>query len=135
MAAVARRPQTNGVRNGERREQEEEEPQDHSLDDIDAAILQAFIARRVISLEDAMRVLNRIAEAAGAFSLELGLTVDVEFRADQDAFEEAIARINKGIHDFDLEIRKTLAQKDGVPIWALVLAPLIHPNFLGEYHF
>jgi len=72
MAAVARRPQTNGVRNGERREQEEEEPQDHSLDDIDAAILQAFIARRVISLEDAMKVLNRIAEAAGAFLLELG---------------------------------------------------------------
>lgn len=63
------------------------------------------------------------------------LTVDVEFRADQDAFEEAIARINKAIHDFDLEIRKTLAQKDGIPIWALVLTPLIHPNFLGEYNF
>ena len=68
MAAVARRAQTNGIRNEERREEEEEEPQNHSLEDMDAAILQSFIARRVISLDDAMRVLDRIAEAAGAFS-------------------------------------------------------------------
>jgi len=56
------------------------------------------------------------------------LTIDVEIRADQDALEEAVARINAAIHDFDLEIRKALSQKDGVPLWALVVSSRVHAN-------
>jgi hypothetical protein len=45
---------------------------------------------------------------------------------DQDTFEEAVSRVNVAIHDFDFEIKKSLAQADGNPLWAIVLVPQGH---------
>ena len=49
-----------------------------------------------------------------------------EIEVDQDTFEEAVSRVNVAIHDFDFEIKKSLAQANGNPLWALVLAPSGH---------
>ncbi len=46
--------------------------------------------------------------------------LDSEVEADQDTFEEAVSRINVAIHDFDFEIKKSLAQANGNPLWAIV---------------
>jgi len=56
--AVGRRPQTDGVNNRE----EEDDDNEHQLDDLDAALLQSLIAKRVLKLEDALKIFDAIAE-------------------------------------------------------------------------
>jgi hypothetical protein len=64
MAAVARRPQTNGIeRNGAAHANNQEE---HDLDDLDAALLQTFIAKRVLCLENAIDILSTLADVTGS---------------------------------------------------------------------
>ena len=66
MAAVARRPQMNGVeRNGRRHASDAGEPR---LDDLDAALLQTFIAKRVLTLENAVDILSTLADITGNIS-------------------------------------------------------------------
>jgi len=56
--AVGRRPQTDGANNRE----EEDDDNEHQLDDLDAALLQSLIAKRVLKLEDALKIFDAIAE-------------------------------------------------------------------------
>ena len=56
--AVGGRPQTDGVNNRE----EEDDDNEHQLDDLDAALLQSLIAKRVLKLEDALKIFDAIAE-------------------------------------------------------------------------
>jgi len=64
MAAVSRRAQTNGHgRHG--REQEVMQQDDHDLDDLHAALLQTFMAKRVIHSRDTDRILTTLADATG----------------------------------------------------------------------
>jgi hypothetical protein len=60
MAAVARRTQTNGDNHDM-----EEGQLEHQLDDVEAAILQVLIAKRVLKLDDALKVFDAIVEAVG----------------------------------------------------------------------
>ena len=46
--------------------------------------------------------------------------LESEIEVDQDTFEEAVSRVNVAIHDFDFEIKKSLAQVNGNPLWAIV---------------
>lgn len=63
MAAVARRPQMNGIeRNGAASANNRE---GHELDDLDAALLQTFIAKRVLYLENAIDILSTLADVTG----------------------------------------------------------------------
>ena len=63
MAAVARRPQTNGIEgNGAAHANNRE---GHELDDLDAALLQTFIAKRVLYLETAIDILSTLADVTG----------------------------------------------------------------------
>jgi hypothetical protein len=63
MAAVARRHQTNEIeRNGVEHANDREE---HGLDELDAALLQTFIAKRVLSLENAIDILSTLADVTG----------------------------------------------------------------------
>ena len=61
MPVVARRPQTEGVHG----ENVANGNGDHELDDFDAALLQIFIAKRVINLDTALNVLTTLADATG----------------------------------------------------------------------
>jgi hypothetical protein len=68
--AVARRPHTNGnARNGrggrESSAEEEDDDRGYALNDFDAALLQIFIAKRVIRLDDAVAILTQMARATG----------------------------------------------------------------------
>jgi hypothetical protein len=57
----------------------------------------------------------------------------MDIAVNQDSFEEAVSRLNTAISDFDLEIRKTLSQTNGNPLWAIVC--LLVTNLMkGEYH-
>jgi hypothetical protein len=38
---------------------------DHDLDDLDAALLQTFIAKRVLNLDDAQNILGTLADVTG----------------------------------------------------------------------
>lgn len=63
MAAVARRPQTNEIeRNGAGHANDRE---GRGLDDLDAALLQTFIAKRVLYLENAIDILSTLADVTG----------------------------------------------------------------------
>jgi hypothetical protein len=118
MMATSRRTQTNGPQRHGRDKPDDEEK---GLDDIHAAILQAFISRRVLKLADAEQLLDAIADATGTDTpAETCVDKDTDIAAEQDSFEEAVAKINTAIHDFDLEIRKTLSQANGTPLWAIV---------------
>src|SRR5271169_1727370 len=116
MAAVGRRMQVNGHRNGATASDHES----HELDDMDAGLLQTFIVKRVLTLDDAHRILGMLLDATGSPLQVSTLTIDSEIDADQDSFEEAVSRLNTAISDFDLEIRKTLSQSNGSPLWAIV---------------
>ena len=70
MAAVSRRAQTNGHGRRER-EQEATEQDDHDLDDLHAALLQTFIAKRVIHSRDADNILSNLADATGSSPLRM----------------------------------------------------------------
>jgi hypothetical protein len=118
MAAVARRRQINGT-NGER---DGADNGDHDLDDLDAALLQIFIAKRVLNLDDAQNILGTLAEVTGICHVQPSHS-ESNMAVDQDSFEEAVHRLNTAIHDFDLEIRKTLDQSNGRPLWAIVYLP------------
>jgi hypothetical protein len=64
MAAVARRTQMNGTpRDGTPNSNNNE----HDLDDLDASILQTLIAKRVLLLDNALRIFGNLADATGAF--------------------------------------------------------------------
>ena len=125
MAAVSRRAQTNGHGRRER-EQEVMEQDDHDLDDLHAALLQTFIAKRVIHSRDTDSILTTLADAAGfssSYNTQYLIHVDNEIQPGQDEFEELVAQINVALADFDLEIRKCLVQATGQPLWAIVLSP------------
>ena len=125
MAAVARRAQTNGHGRHER-EQEIMQQDDHDLDDLHAALLQTFIAKRVIHSRDTDSILTTLADATGfssSYNTQYLIHVDNEIQPGQDEFEEIIAQINVALADFDLEIRKCLVQATGQPLWAIVLSP------------
>jgi hypothetical protein len=62
MAAVGRRTQVNGT-NGNGNGSASNP--DHDLEDLDAALLQVFIAKRVLNLDDAQRVLETLADVTG----------------------------------------------------------------------
>lgn len=66
MAAVARRPQTNG-HGRHQRDRDTTDEGDHDLDDLHAALLQTFIAKRVIHGRDAENILSTLADATGTF--------------------------------------------------------------------
>jgi Nse1 non-SMC component of SMC5-6 complex len=118
MAAVARRKQINGA-NGER---EGADNRDHDLGDLDAALLQIFIAKRVLNLDDAQNILGALANVTSMSHVQ-PTNSESNMAVDQDSFEEAVHRLNTVIHDFDLEIRKTLDQSNGSPLWAIVYLP------------
>lgn len=60
MPAVARRTQINGnARNGRRNSNPEQ------LDDLDAALLQAFIAKRVLYLDNALEIFGTLIDITG----------------------------------------------------------------------
>jgi hypothetical protein len=40
--------------------------------------------------------------------------------ADRVTFEEAVSRINVALSHFDINIRKSLSQTSGDPLWAIV---------------
>ena len=62
MAAVARHSHTNGTgTNGTATPREES----HDLDDLDAALLQTIIAKRVVALDDALKILETLADVTG----------------------------------------------------------------------
>jgi hypothetical protein len=64
MAAVARRTQMNGTpRDGTPNSSNNE----HNLDDLDASILQTLIAKRVLLLDNALRIFGSLADALGVF--------------------------------------------------------------------
>ena len=127
MAAVARRPKTNG-HGRQDRERDTADGNYHDLDDLHAALLQTFIAKRVIRGGDAETILSTLADATGSFHLKKvnSFIVDNEIQPGQDEFEETIAQINVALADFDLEIRKCLVQATGEPLWAIVLSPPSH---------
>ncbi len=63
MAVVARRTQTNRIeRNGVGHTNDND---GHELDDLDAALLQTFIAKRVLYLENAIDILSTLADVTG----------------------------------------------------------------------
>jgi len=63
MAAVSRRPHSNAVeRNGRGHANNDDE---HVLDDLHAALLQTFIAKRVLYLDDATNILSTLADVTG----------------------------------------------------------------------
>jgi hypothetical protein len=69
---VARRPHTNGNGNartgrGAREDSAEAEDEDrgYALSNFDAALLQIFIAKRVIRLDDALAIITQMARAMG----------------------------------------------------------------------
>jgi hypothetical protein len=63
MAAVSRRPHSNAVgRNGQGHANNDGE---HELDDLHAALLQVFFAKRVLSLDDATNILSTLADVTG----------------------------------------------------------------------
>ena len=63
MAAVAGQYlQTNGTNRGRSASPREET---HDLDDLDAALLQTIIAKRVIALDDALKILETLADITG----------------------------------------------------------------------
>jgi Nse1 non-SMC component of SMC5-6 complex len=119
MAAVARR--MNGMEtNGRGHTTDDEDEDKHELDDLDAALLQTFIAKRVIYLDNAINTFATLVDATGTFPPSLKFNLESDIQVDQDTFEEAISRINVAIHDFDFEIRKALAQATGSPLYAIV---------------
>jgi hypothetical protein len=125
MAAVSRRAQTNGHGRHER-EQEVVQKDGHDLDDLHAALLQTFIAKRVIHSRDTESILTTLADATGfssSHNIRYLIHVDNEIQPSQDEFEEIVAQINVALADFDLEIRKCLVQATGQPLWAIVLSP------------
>lgn len=124
MAAVARRPQTNGHGRHDR-ERDTTDDGGHDLDDLHASLLQTFIAKRVIHGRDAETILSTLADATGLSHLNKwsSFLLDNEIQPGQDEFEEIIAQINVALADFDLEIRKCLVQTTGEPLWAIVLSP------------
>jgi hypothetical protein len=63
MGAVARRTQMNGVEeNGEGHANGDD---GRELDDLDAALLQAFIAKRVLHIDKAIDLLTTLADVTG----------------------------------------------------------------------
>ena len=63
MAAIARRPHKNRIEtNGAGHTNEND---GHELDDLDAALLQTFIAKRVLYLENAIDILSTLADVTG----------------------------------------------------------------------
>ncbi|BFZ61207.1 hypothetical protein YB2330_002266 [Saitoella coloradoensis] len=79
------------------------------------AFLQAMMARRAVPLPEAVEVLKAIqTQALGDHR------PGDEPYVDEGTVDDFIAIINDGISDLELEIRKTVHQKDGVPVWALV---------------
>lgn len=62
MAAVGRRPLTNGDNNNHTTAK-------HGLDDLDAALLQTFIAKRVIQLDDALQIFETLVDVTGSRTL------------------------------------------------------------------
>jgi hypothetical protein len=66
MAAVARHAHMNGTStNGTATPREES----HDLEDLDAALLQTIIAKRVIKLDDALKILETLADVTGTSPL------------------------------------------------------------------
>jgi hypothetical protein len=117
MAAVARRTQSNGT---SRDETPNEQNNPHELDDLEASLLQTVIAKRVLLLDDALNILGNLAEVTGPSHRYHELTIESNVQVDQDSLEEIISRINMVISDLDFEIRKTLDQAAGNPLWAMV---------------
>ena len=68
--AVARRPHTNGSARNGRREDSEDEETGYALGDVDAALLQIFIAKRVVPLDDAVAILTQMARATGVLVVD-----------------------------------------------------------------
>ena len=67
MAAVARQYlQMNGTNTDGTATPREET---HDLDDLDAALLQTIIAKRVIVLDDALKILETLADVTGLIPL------------------------------------------------------------------
>ena len=62
MAAVARYAHTNGTGTYGTATPREES---HDLDDLDAALLQTIIAKRVVALDDALKILETLADVTG----------------------------------------------------------------------
>ena len=118
MAAAHRKRQINGA---ERRGGgHANDTSEHELDDFDAALLQTFIAKRVLTIDNAIDVLGSLADITGLRPLIPSDFLEADIQVDQDAFEEAVSRINVAIAAFDFEIRKSLAQTTGEPLWAIV---------------
>src|SRR5579862_150303 len=118
----------------------------HDLDDLDAALLQTIIAKRVIVLDDALKILETLADVTGPHPfipiVSSIYMVETQVQADQDSLEEAISRINHALSDFDYEIRKTFDQSTGNPVWAIVnttsdsltqLATIHTPSEIGYF--
>jgi hypothetical protein len=126
MAPVSRRGHADGGR-ANRTKAARGNGDEHDLDDLDAALLQIFLARRVIRLDNALDILTTLVDVTGNISTPglapPGLTLDSGTPVDQDTFEEAVGRVNAAIHDFDFEIRKSLSQATGDPLWAIVFFP------------
>jgi len=65
MAAVAQRTQANGLNHHD----DEHETNERGLDDLDAALLQSLIAKRVVKLDDAVKTLDALTQVTGTFPL------------------------------------------------------------------
>ena len=69
MAAVARQYlHTNGTNTDGTATPREES---HDLDDLDAALLQTIIAKRVIVLDDALKILETLADVTGPYPYQV----------------------------------------------------------------
>lgn len=62
MAAVSRRTQMNET---PRDQSPNSQNNPHELEDLEAVLLQTFIARRVLGLDDALNVLGNVADVTG----------------------------------------------------------------------
>ena len=63
MAAVARRRQLSGIETNGRTHPNNDEG--NGLDDLDAALLQTFIAKRVIHFDNAIDIFSALVEVTG----------------------------------------------------------------------
>lgn len=63
MAPIRGRPRTDGAETDETSEVGDDSV--HALDDLDAALLQAFIAKRVLRLDKALDIYDALAGATG----------------------------------------------------------------------
>lgn len=110
--------------------------------DVNRAFLQAFMSHRMLKVDDLRRILAEILSAGGMRALLLfhisdfsdslrvwlggggGHIDDNHEVAIEDVNERLVhayvGKANDAIHDFDLEIRSTLDQRDRSRVFALV---------------